>query len=311
MNFNDFLTENNNTFRGDANEILLGLHIAGSWDSFVNSSEIKKALKTRREAVDSDAYAEEERRAKNMAAETKVWMEKSGFASVKSVEWVGRGAARDDAADLILTMTDGKVLGVSAKSTQQSRDIVSRSVGLGTIDTALKTDLVGIRNRAEERFVKKHRLSSQPVQRKEEIRNNPVLRQKANDERNAILRNVRNKLLNKLSVMPQPKLKAFVSTTLMKNDTQSLRKMRLVQVTGHGAGNVTIVDTLKNDKKSAMKNGKLVLAKSGNDSITFQANGINIARVRVKYGTVPLATPIELSVDPWSVVGRGKNGTGQ
>jgi hypothetical protein len=306
VTFNDFLTENN-TFRGDANEILLGLHIAGSWDSFVNSSETKKALKTRREAVDSDAYAEEERRAKNMAAETKVWMNNAGFASVKSVEWVGRGAARDDAADLILTMTDGKVLGVSAKSTHQGRDIVSRSVGLGTIDTALKTDLVGIRNRAEERFVKKHNLSVEPVRRKEDIRNRPLVRQDANEERNTILRNIRNKLLSKLTMMPQPKLKEFVSTTLMKSDTQSLRKIRLIQVTGHGAGNVTIVDTLKNDKKSAMKNGKLVLAKSGNDSITFQAGGINIARIRVKYGTVPLASPIEVSVDPWSVIGRKKD----
>ena len=101
--------------------------------------------------------------------------------------------------------------------------------------------------------------------------------------------------------MPQPKLKQFVSSSLLGEISGG---MRYIQVTGHGSGNVTIVDPRKNDKRSAMKTGNIVIAKSGNDSITFQSGDINIARVRIKYGTVPLASPIEVSVDPWSLVGR-------
>lgn len=247
-------------------------------------------------------------RMRRKSAGQRIWpqRQRSGWITqdsppVKSVEWVGRGPKQETPADIILTLTDEKQFGISAKSTHQSRDIVSRSAGIGTIDTALKTDLVGIRNRAEERFIKKHGLSVEPIRRKEEIRKNAIVRQEANEERTVVLRNIRNKMFTKLSVMPQPKLKQFVSSSLLGEISGG---MRYIQVTGHGSGNVTIVDPRKNDKRSAMKTGNIVIAKSGNDSITFQSGDINIARVRIKYGTVPLASPIEVSVDPWSLVGR-------
>ena len=300
MTFNDFLTENN-TFRGDANEIVLGVQLAGSWDSVINSSEVKKALKVRRDALDPEEYAEEERRAKTMAAELKTWFDEQGFSKIKTVEWVGRTTSDSpDAVDLIVTFDDGKTFGVSAKSTHQGRDIVHRSAGLGTIDSALKTNLVDIRNRAEKRFIGKYNLSDQPIRRKEEIRGNPIIKQKANDERSVVLRNIRNTLYRKLDMMPQPKLKQFISTQLLGDIAHSLS---YVQVTGHGSGNVTITNPKKNNKRTALKTYKIVMGKSGNDSITFKAGDINIARIRVKYGTVPLATPIEISIDPWSTVG--------
>jgi hypothetical protein len=285
VTFNDFLTENN-TFRGDANEIVLGVQLAGSWDSIINSSEVKKALKVRRDALDPEEYAEE--------------FDEQGFGKIKTVEWVGRTTSDSpNAVDLIVTFTDGKTFGVSAKSTGQGREIVYQSAGLGTIDSALKTNLVDIRNRAEQRFIDKYNLSDQPIRRKEEIRGNPIMTKKANEERSVILRNIRNTLYRKLDMLPQPKLKQFISTQLLGDNTHSLS---YVQVTGHGSGKVTITNPKKNEKRTALKTQKVVMDKSGNDSITFKSGDINIARVRIKYGTVPLATPIEVSIDPWSIV---------
>jgi len=299
VTFNDFLTENN-TFRGDANEIVLGVQLAGSWDSIINSSEVKKALKVRRDALDPEEYAEEERRAKTMAPELRTWFDEQGFGKIKTVEWVGRTTSDSpNAVDLIVTFTDGKTFGVSAKSTGQGREIVYQSAGLGTIDSALKTNLVDIRNRAEQRFIDKYNLSDQPIRRKEEIRGNPIMTKKANEERSIILRNIRNTLYRKLDMLPQPKLKQFISTQLLGDNTHSLS---YVQVTGHGSGKVTITNPKKNEKRTALKTQKVVMDKSGNDSITFKSGDINIARVRIKYGTVPLATPIEVSIDPWSIV---------
>lgn len=315
MSFKEYLNENN-AFRGDVNEILLGYHLVGSWDKFVNADVSRDALKSRRIVVDPDDFAEEEIRAKRMAAETRIWLDQTKFGKIKSVQWIGRGpgelsdvipgAEGSTPADLVLTFSNGKILGISAKSTHQSREIVYRSIGLGQIDIALKSDLVGIRDRAEAKFVERHNLSTEPIHRKEEIKNSPIVGAAANEARNDVLRSIRNKLMVKFSMMPQPKLKSFVAGTLIgMSATVAPNILPYIQVTGHGSGSVTITDPKKDNKRFALQTNKLELKKSGNDSITIEAGGINILRLRIKYGRVPLASPIEVSIDPWTVIGRG------
>lgn len=312
MRFGEYLTENN-TFRGDVNEILFAMYlVGGSWERVSNAQECRQVLKNRKAELKDDEIKAEQDRAAAMAAETLNWLKEAKLGSPRTVHWIGRaetklsdvidGADGTTPADIVLELTSGHRLGISAKSTHQSREIVYRSIGLGQVDLNLKTDLVGIRTRAEKKFIADNKLSEKPVERKQEIRRNPILLGKANEQRNVVLRNIRNKMFSKMSTMTQLKLKKFISGFLMGKSIHAAPKiLPYIQVTGHGSGKVTITDPKKDTKLFALQTKKVTLAKSGNDSFTVRAGDINILRARVKYGTVPLASPIELSIDPWSV----------
>ena len=295
--FSSYLEETN-TFRSDINEILLGYYLlGGSWDGFEDSATIKKLVKDRRDKLTDEEYESEKQRSRAMVDTIKDWMQANGFKQkISKVWWTARPGevARivgtdvgDNPSDILLQCNDKKYLGISVKDVQ---------------------------TRQESKFIKDYNLSDTPVKRKDEIQSNPMVREKANEARSKTLKLIRDMIYRKLALMPQGKLQQHVVNFWMGIDTSKDQALPMlvpyIIVTGHGSDRsfyATIVDPHKNPKVFAAQTEKLKLTKSGNETIGIYTDTTNIMRIRAKYGTVPMAAPIEFSADPWSTKKDGQS----
>lgn len=308
--FHEYLIENN-AFKGDINEILVAYYCnKGSWDNFINSKIAKSTLKDRKSKISKEEFMNEKGRAVAMAASILEWLKNTKFGNIKQVEWVSRKSDIVTPADIVLYFDTSRKLGISAKSTNGSRDIVFRNPGLGSVDSSLKLDLKTLQQKEESKFIEKLSLSDSPIKRKEQIRNNEYVLKMANEERSKILEKIRNALFKKLSMMPKEKLRTHIIDFWMGMDAhQSPTYFPYIKVTGYGINKnytASIVDPLKSEKLLATQTEKIELIKSGNETIGVKAGDMNVLRIRAKYGSVPLAAPIEFSVDPWSSVEDNK-----
>ena len=322
--FSSYLEETN-TFRSDINEILLGYYLlGGSWDGFEDSATIKKLVKDRRDKLTDEEYESEKQRSRAMVDTIKDWMQANGFKQkISKVWWTARPGevARivgtdvgDNPSDILLQCNDKKYLGISVKSTKGTRQISFKNLGLGTVENELKLKLKDVQTRQESQFIKDYNLSDTPVKRKDEIQSNPMVREKANEARSKTLKLIRDMIYRKLALMPQGKLQQHVVNFWMGIDTSKDQALPMlvpyIIVTGHGSDRsfyATIVDPHKNPKVFAAQTEKLKLTKSGNETIGIYTDTTNIMRIRAKYGTVPMAAPIEFSADPWSTKKDGQS----
>lgn len=311
--FDEYLIETN-TFRSDVNEILLAYYCVNDGDKFHDWENVSRLLKDRESRIKSNEYNIEKNRAHLMAEQILLWTKENGYKKdIAMVWWVSRPGelqtitGLDDPSnpsDILLQFEGGRYLGISAKSTKGSREIVFRNPGLGSVDIALDGKFKELQLKAEAKFIEKYSLSDSPIVRKDQIRDNPLILQKANHERTRILQIIRNNIFKKMDLMPQHKLRKVIIDFWMGIDqTENPELVPYIKVTGHGIKDkyhVTILNPKEDPKLEAAQNRRIKLFKSGNETICVKAGDINILRIRAKYGAVPLAAPIEFSVDPWS-----------
>lgn len=303
------LEESANTDAADINEILFGYYLAGkNWKKFDGAREAQNQIEKKREKVGDDVYNDQDNKAKAMAQVLVQWAKSNGYdGNVTKVWWTARPGvlskavgvsvdSRKNPTDILVQFSGGEFLGLSAKSTKGMSDIGFKNPGVGTVEKNLRIKLNDIAQKAVEEIMKKYPdLSASAKKRKAEIRANQEIIGQANLIGSGVLRDIRDRLFDKLTTISQSGVKRYLLTDWM-DATESYP--RYVKVTGMRTG-ATVEDPLANSKIAALSAEDVEFTKVGNDSIGVIAGGKRIMKMRAKYESQKLASAIKFSGDPW------------
>ncbi len=316
--FEDFykkkLQEAAETIGADVNEILLGYYLlGGKWAGFQGASDAKKQLEARKEQMTPEMYDIQADRAKAMAKETMAWAKENGYkGKVKKAWWTARPGilsqavgqpvdSRKNPTDTLIQFSDGKFLGISAKSSGQNVEIGFKNPGIGTLDKDLGLNISQMIKKEEEKVVKKHDLPASKKARKAFIRENPEIQKDTRAKGLKILGMVRDTVIKKLSSMKQEDLRRYLLTSWM--DAGSEVYPPYIKVTGRFGGKkqatADIVDPIKNPKLDAILQKPIKLHANGTDSIGVEAKGKRIMSGRAKYESEKIASSVKFSVEGW------------
>jgi len=298
-----------NTVLSDINEILLGYYLN---DRVWFDAEAKKQLEMRKKQCSDVEFLDQSDKAIVMAEEVLRWSKSNGFPGiVKNVFWtarpgvlqkaVGRDVdSRKNPTDILIQFSDGKFLGISAKSTKGKGDIGFKNPGMGTIETDLKIKLKQILVLYETQAIKKYKLPSSSSQRKTEIRKNPVVQAQTQALGSKVLQEIRDAMFKKLKSMPQNDLRKYILNSWMDSNVNLYPPY--IKVTGMGSKapySAKVDDPLNNPKLKAIKSANITLEKVGNESIGVSAGGKKLLKMRAKFESEKLASGIKFSGDPW------------
>ena len=304
------------TEEADVNEIMFGYYLGGeNWNVFANRKEAQDQVAKREKQVEPENFIWQVERAKVMAQVFMAWARSEGYAaSIKKIWWTARKgtlakavqkvgkATAGNPADVLIEFSDGKFLGVSAKSTKlKSGKITFKNPGVGTVSKALKIKppLKEITDKLIKETVEKLGLPLAAAKRKAYLEENPHLQPQVNTVGTQVLNTLREQLLSAFQKMDEKVLKDYFVTSWM--DAKGVVFPPYVKVTGKGRGNysASLTNPLKDDKVSALINGKLSYYPRGNDSIGIMADEKRIMKARFKWGSGKLTSSLKMVVDPW------------
>lgn len=308
--FKNFLIEASNTDVADVNELLYGYYVGGaSWRLFDNSKAAQDQLQAKKDKIGQKKYEEQDDRAMRMSVETLKWAKQNEFrGKVKKIYWTARPGVLQKAVgdtgkvdkgnptDVLIAFSDGKFLGLSAKSTLKNSDIGFKNPGMGTVEKALNINLSDIKKQSEQEFILKHDLPTSTAARKKAIRADDAIKTEAAILRPSILNAMRDVLIKRLNIMKDGEARDYLLSDWM--DASNAIYPYYIKVTGKKSG-VAIEDPLKNDKLSALNKGNIKFEQIGNDSVGVTASGKRILKMRFKYESQAIASSMKMSGDPW------------
>jgi hypothetical protein len=314
MRFQEYVTEASNTPLADINEILLGFYMVdGNWTKYDDAPYIKKQLEMRKSTVPPEEFAEQEQRASTMAAEVKQWMKMNGYeGKVIGAWWTARpgilgkavGTAVDskkNPTDVLVKTSEGKFLGLSAKSTKGKGDIGFKNPGIGTLDRVLGSSLSKIEDEEISKLLSMHpEIPPEKSHRKTFVRatENAPLHVTTEEAGDRVMTRIRDSLFEILDRMSQTEIRTHILDNWM--DAEELYPP-YIKVTGHGNGgkySAVIMNPLKNSHIDHL-NHTIQLQKIGTNSIGITGGGNKVMKMRVKYESEKLASGVKLSGDPW------------
>lgn len=308
QSFKGYLTEMRNTDSADVNEIQLGYFLSNNWKTFVDAPAARTQLTMKRDKIGDAEFSAQTDRAEAMAKEVIAWAKNNGYTGiVKKVWWTARPGvlakavgrevdSRKNPTDILVQFSDGDFLGLSAKSTKTQGDIGFKNPGAGTVEKNLGINLKAISDAGVSELMKKYPdLSATASKRKKEIRADSKIKADAETIGTKVLNGIRDELYKKLSTMDQEALLNYVL-----NDWMDANEVypRYVKITGMRVG-AKVEDPLANSKIAALSTEKIAISKVGNDSVGIMAGKKRIMKMRAKYESQKLATPIKFSGDPW------------
>lgn len=303
-----------NTDAADINEIMMAYYLADKkWSNIVGGSDAKKQLNLKKSKVDAEMIAQQTLRAEVQAKESLAWAKSNGYnGKVSKVWWTARPGvlskavgqpvdSRKNPTDVLVQFTDGKFLGLSAKSTKTKGDIGFKNPGIGTIDKALSIELKSMVDKEEQKIVNKFDLPASKATRKKFIRDNPKIQEHTKDAGSKILKKIRDQLFKRLNAIPQDQLRDYLLSDWL--DAKNGTFPPYIKVTGMGKKppfTAKVENPLANDKLTALTQAnKIKLDKVGNDSIGVSADSTRILKMRSKYESEKVASSIKFSGDPW------------
>jgi hypothetical protein len=307
--FKSYLTEARNTDVADVNEILLGYYLAGeNWGLFDDSSSVKKQLELKKSKITDRQVEEQEDRASRMSSKTLSWARKNGYSGIPAkIFWTARKGSlqravgnqgkvdKGNPTDVLIQFTDGKFLGISAKSTLKNAEIGFKNPGMGTVERNLGIELASIKKEAEEQFIIKYDLPKSASSRKKVIRSEGY-KQEADAEGSKVMSKMRDILLSKLKTMSDDDSKQYLLSDWM--DASDIVYPSYIKVTGKRSS-VSIENPLSNSKIEYLNKGGITFEPVGNESIGVKSSGKKIMKMRFKYESQALSSSMKLSGDPW------------
>ncbi len=304
------------THEADINEIMFGYFLGGKkWGVFANQKEAKDQVERKQKLVDPENYGWQIGRAEQMAQVFLSWARSEGYtASIKKIWWTARAGTLSKAvkkvgkatpkhpADLLIEFSDGKFLGISAKSTKlKSGKITFKNPGVGTVTKALKIKppLKEITDKLIKVTVENLDLPKAATKRKAYLADNPHLQLQVDTVGTRVLNLLRDQLLSAFQKMKEKTLKDYFVGSWM--DAKDIVFPPYVKVTGKGRGkySASLTNPLKDDRTSALINGKLSFYPRGNDTIAIMADEKRIMKARFKWGSGKLTSSLKMVVDPW------------
>lgn len=308
-----------NTHGADINELALGFFLnKGKWFS----PEAEAQFKLKKKLVSAEELAAQMGRAQAMAEAVLAYCgEHYKSTTVKRVFWTARPGSLEDACkvcaggkknwsgeidqrknptDILIQLGNGTVLGLSAKSTQGSSDIGFKNPGMGTVESSLKIKLQPILEGYVAKAVKQFKLSTSAATRKQEIRAKAPVQAATQAMGEQALSAVRDALFARLKKMSQTELRSYLLSSWMDANTGLYPPY--VKVTGMGKTmpfTAKVEDPLSNPKLKAVKSTTLALEKNGVSAIGVTAGGKRILKMRAKFESEKLASPIKFSGEPF------------
>lgn len=300
-----------NTVLADINEIYLGLYLNGgkSYDS-----EADKHLKTRiRQARPSEVLDQNEK-AFAMAQAIIKWAKANKYTGIiKNVFWTARSGklqetvgrevdSKKNPADILIQFSDGKFLGVSAKSSKNIYrvDIAFKNPGLGTVEVELKINIRKQIQKIEDSAVKTFGLPQSLTEREIKIRKNLALQKRTNLAGSTLLMAIRDIFFAKLKTMKQEDLRKYIlNSWLDSNENLFPVYVKVTGIGDHPPYAARVDDPLNNSKLKSLKNGKITVELVTDDTIGVKADGVRILKIRAKYKAIKLASSIKFSGEPW------------
>lgn len=307
------LNEIANTLGSDVNELLMGYYLGGgSWDKFEDAMYVQEQLEKRKKQISSAEYKDQDGRAKAMAEEALEWARENKYKGrIVKLWWTARSGvlakavgkevdSRKNPTDILAKFSDGKFLGFSAKSTSFSGDIGFKNPGIGHIKEKFDLDLYEIVKQIEAKAIKKYKLPESSAQRKTFIRENPKIQEHTVKVGAKILQKLRDEFYDHLKKMSQEDLRKYVLEYWLDVDENIFPYY--VKVTGHGKGTnywADVHDPLNNAKLKKIMTEKLEVAPFGDTFVGLMAGGKKILKMRFKYESEKIASPVKMSGDPF------------
>lgn len=302
-----------NTTLSDINEIFVGFVLAGNkWFD----AAAKRHYESRTKMAQPHEVLDATGKSVAMAAEFLSWAKKNKYSGkVKKVNvwWTARAGSmskavgtavdqRKNPTDILVQFTSGPAngfLGLSAKATKTKGDIGFKNPGIGTVDRNLKLQLGDIHKKVLDKAITDFDLPESASARKSFIRANPKIKTETEAIGADMLQALRDMLLVRLNKMSQEELMKYLISDWM--DAEVLYPP-YIKVTGQGNKapyKAIVSDPVNNPKLAALSKYPIKLLPLGNVAIGVKAGDKQIMKIRFKFESEKLASPIKLSGDPW------------
>lgn len=300
-----------NTILSDINEIQCGYVLNGnSW----YSNDTKVAFESRVKQAKPDEVADAIGKSRVMASEFLDWAKRNGYSNkVVGVWWTARPGelarasesdadSRKNPTDILIRFSTGPAngfLGLSAKATKTNGEIGFKNPGLGTVDKSLSIHLQTEYKNKEQQLITKFKLPVSAQMRKQHIRNNIGVKVQTDVIGTKILSDMRDKLLTRLMKFSNGDLLKYILHDWIDSD---LLYPPYVKVTGQGNKppyKAVVMDPTSNPKLEALRKYPIKLEKVGNESIGVSAGAKKIMKIRFKFESEKMASPVKLSGEPW------------
>lgn len=307
-----------NRLRGGYNENRFAYHMnGGKYIDDDHKNETEAFHKTLNAALPGETKIQDDR-ARAQAHAFLKHAEVKGYTGVRSVHITAKPGAikkatgldisqHDNPSDVIVKFNHApeksshKALGVSLKSSSKAK-IGFHNGGAGTIGRQLGVDLEGIAKQHHENFAKENNLPAAANKRKEAIKGDRALYEKANKAASKLHTALRDALHEKYSSMSQKDLKEHFTNTFLKakNNEEALP---YVKVHGQGGGKkeakAHVEETHDNPVYHAIKKAKkITVEKAGDSYIHVKADGKKVFGIQIKHNSTPMATSLKVNGQP-------------
>lgn len=239
---------------------------------------------------------------KSMVKQSLLWAKENGYnGDISEVFWTARPGAMKDAgfpdvpqqkhpADLVVKFSDGKSLGISAKSSKtDNAKLPFKNRGINSLERELGFDLDDEQKKRESNFLSKVGVRSKS-ELKKKMRSNKRINKQAQIEGRRILKQVQNKIVEQFS-KTDPVADALENMFLDTNDFG----LPYIKVTGLATKRAKVDDPLNNSTITKLKKAKSVdFQATGGSNVRVLADGKVVMNIRPVYMNEKLATGIKV-----------------
>jgi hypothetical protein len=282
-----------NTHASDVNEILLAYFLnAQTW-----ADDWKAHLVTKKTLLSPEQQAAQYSRAKAMADACRgvlssdierVWWVARPGGLAKAMEMPSLDSKRNP-SDVLVKLVDGTYVGFSAKSTDKKKKIALKNPGLSSIGAALDIDFQSYVDKSVQLVCEKFNLPSSATARKNAIRTHP----RADAIRlvgDACLSSIREAWFNRLAELTPDALRAHVTRFWLDLDPVP----PYWRVVGSG-GAVAVENPYDSPALKAFMTDYPGLDLHGETIIGITAGGLGVLKMRIKFESEKLASPVKFS----------------
>ena len=306
LGYTEFLTEAQNTFRSDINEIQLAYFLAGqSWGMIDNARHVQDSLEQAKGKVSDADFQTETTQAKAMASEMIKWLKKSDFKGpISKIYWVARKGAikhitrgeetsSSNPTDVLLVLADGSYLGISAKSTKRNVKPPFKNPSMGSIEKEFHIDLKTIRKEARDQAIKDFDLPQTIPAINKKLKGKKRVPKQLDKIGDQVLSDVRDVIFREMSKFSEKELKSHIMNFWFRSDTN----IPYVIATGFATSPTQARATVETQNKlvDVLFTSPVEMAKAGTNSIVVKSKGRPVFAIRVKFRDKKLFSPMKMS----------------
>lgn len=300
-----------NSVGSDINEIttLLWL-LGGDWSLIRNRRAAEKVLGERVGRSETTDAIDQVNRGIVMGTLGRQWLQNNrGGSFPRSGWWTGRPDAakavcgsKNTPADLVVELGDGSLLGVSVKSTKLLyKDVGFKNRGIGTLGEVLGVDFQAPVRDLTSQAVSQLNLPLTNKARKPWVRTRPGVQCLTQSLGECLLGVLREMLLQKLLSMDQTELREHLLVHWLDCSGSPLPWIKITGGGSEGEYSAMITEPLESASTRELSSGdaKVSLQRLGTDTVGVSVGGRRLMRIRWKFESEKLCSPVKVSGEPW------------